>query len=37
MSYKNLEQWININFCVKNGKSATETSALLTVLMVNTL
>ena len=31
MSYKNLEQWINIKFCVKIGKSASETLALLTV------
>jgi hypothetical protein len=31
MSDKNLEQWININFCVKIGKSASETLALLTV------
>jgi dihydroneopterin aldolase len=31
MSEKNLEQWINIKFYVKIGKSATETSAPLTV------
>ena len=31
MSDKNLEQWINIQFCVKIGRSATETLALLTV------
>ena len=31
MSDKNLEQWINIKFCVKIGKSASETLALLTV------
>jgi len=31
MSDKNLEQWINIKFCVKIGKSANETLALLTV------
>ena len=31
MSDKNLEQWINIKFCVKFGKSASETLALLTV------
>jgi len=31
MSDKNLEQRINIKFCVKNGKSASETLALLTV------
>jgi hypothetical protein len=31
MSEKNLEQQINIKFCVKIGKSASETSALLTV------
>ena len=30
MSDKNLEQWINIKFCVKIGKSASETLALLT-------
>ena len=28
---KNLEQQINIKFCVKNGKSASEMLALLTV------
>jgi hypothetical protein len=27
---KNLEQWVNISFCVKIGKSASETLALLT-------
>jgi hypothetical protein len=31
MSDKNLEQWINIEFCVKIGKSSCETLALLTV------
>jgi len=31
MSDKNLEQWINIKFCVKIGKSASETLALVTV------
>jgi hypothetical protein len=31
MSDKNLEQWINIKFCVKIGKSAGETLALLTL------
>jgi hypothetical protein len=31
MSDKNLEHWINIKFCVKIGKSASETLALLTV------
>jgi hypothetical protein len=31
MSDKNLEQQINIKFCVKTGKSASETLALLTV------
>jgi hypothetical protein len=31
MSDKNLEQRINIKFCVKIGKSAIETSALLTL------
>jgi len=31
MSDKNLEQWINIKFCVKIGKNASETLALLTV------
>jgi hypothetical protein len=31
MSDKNLEQWININFCVKIGKSSSETLSLLTV------
>jgi len=31
MSDKNLEQRINIKFCMKIGKSASETSALLTV------
>jgi hypothetical protein len=31
MSNKNLEQRINIKFCVRVGKSASETSALLTV------
>jgi hypothetical protein len=32
MSDKNLEQRINIKFCVKIGKSGCETSALLTVV-----
>jgi hypothetical protein len=31
MSDKNLEQRINIKFCVKIGKSASETLALLTL------
>ena len=31
MSDKNLEQRINIKFCVKIGNSASETLALLTV------
>jgi hypothetical protein len=31
MSDKNLEQQINIRFCVKIGKSASETIALLTL------
>jgi hypothetical protein len=31
MSDKNLEQWINIKFCVKIGKSVSETLALLTL------
>jgi hypothetical protein len=31
MSDKNLEQQINIKFCVKIGKSAIETLTLLTV------
>jgi hypothetical protein len=31
MSDKNLEQQINIMFCVKIGKIASETSALLSV------
>ena len=31
MSNKNLEQRINIKFCVKIGKSASETLALLKV------
>jgi hypothetical protein len=31
MSYKNLEQWINIKFCVNIGKNVSETLALLTV------
>jgi transposase len=31
MNDKNLEQWINIKFCVKIGKSASETLALLRV------
>jgi hypothetical protein len=34
MSDKNLEQWIIIRFCVKIGKSASETLALLTVAYV---
>jgi hypothetical protein len=32
MSDKNLEQWIIIKFCMKIGKSASETLALLTVV-----
>jgi len=31
ISDKNVEQRINIKFCVKSGKSAVETLALLTV------
>jgi hypothetical protein len=31
MSDKNLERWTNIKFCVKIGKSARKTLALLTV------
>jgi hypothetical protein len=31
MSDKNLEQRINVKFCVKIGKSASETLALITV------
>jgi len=31
MSDKNLEQWINIRFCVKIGRSASEMFVLLTV------
>jgi len=31
VSGKNLEQWINVKFCVKIGKSASEMLALLTV------
>jgi hypothetical protein len=31
MNDKNLEQWINIKFCVQVGKSASETLALFTV------
>jgi len=31
MSDKNMEQLINIKFCVKIGKSASETLTLLTV------
>jgi hypothetical protein len=31
MSDKNLEQWINIKFCVTIGKSASETLVLLTL------
>jgi hypothetical protein len=31
MSDKILEQWVNINFCVKIGKSVSETLALLKV------
>ena len=37
MSDKNMEQWINIKFCVKICKSASETLALLTMAMMNTL
>jgi hypothetical protein len=32
MSDKNLEQGINFKFCVKIGKSASETLAILTVV-----
>jgi hypothetical protein len=31
MSDENLEQWINMKFCVKIGKSASETLSLSTV------
>jgi hypothetical protein len=31
LSDKNLEQWTNIKFCVKTGKSASEALALLTL------
>jgi len=31
MSDKNLDQRLNIKFCVKNGKSTNETLVLLTV------
>jgi hypothetical protein len=31
MSDKNLEQQINIKFCVKSGKRANELSAIITV------
>jgi hypothetical protein len=31
MSDKNLEQWINMKFCVRIDRSASETLALLTV------
>jgi hypothetical protein len=31
MSDKNMEQWINIKFCVKTGKSASGTLDLLKV------
>jgi hypothetical protein len=31
MSDKNLEQWINVKFCAKIGKSSSETPALLTL------
>jgi hypothetical protein len=31
MNDKNLEQWINIKFCVKICKSASDTLVLLTV------
>jgi hypothetical protein len=31
VSDKNLEQWINIKFCVKIGNSASEILALLTL------
>jgi len=31
MSDKNLKQWVNNKFCVKIGKSASETLALLRV------
>jgi hypothetical protein len=34
MSDKSLEQRINVKFCVKIGKSARETLALLTVAYV---
>jgi hypothetical protein len=31
MNDKNLQKWINIKFCMKTGKSASETLALLTL------
>jgi hypothetical protein len=31
MSDKNLDQWIHVKFCVKIGKRASETLALLTL------
>jgi hypothetical protein len=31
MSDKNVEQWINVKFCMKIGKSASEILALLTM------
>jgi hypothetical protein len=37
MSDMNLEQQINLQFCVKTGKSASETLALLILVMVNML
>jgi hypothetical protein len=37
MSDKNLEQRVNIKFCVKVGKGASETLAILTVVYGNTL
>ena len=37
MSDKNLGQRINIKFCVKIGKSVSETLAISTVVLVNAL
>jgi hypothetical protein len=31
MSDKNVEQWINIRFCVETAKTASETLVILTV------
>jgi hypothetical protein len=34
MSDNDLEQWINIKFCLKNGRSVSETLALLALAYV---